>query len=226
MPSKKKILSPFLTYALFVLAIVLIGVNQYLILGYSTAPSKSSSLSGKSISLTGDAVQDATNAIVPTGIPDVYGDELGVSFDEPVKSLDTLAKLDRTISLSSLDEVAKAKYIEASKQISCEFCCGAQSVISPDGRAACGCSHSAAIRGLGLYLAKSHPDFTSDDILRETTKWKVLFFPGGMIKKAVAAMQAGLELSPTVLNDLTLLQKIDSKDLSSIGELPQMVGGC
>src|SRR3989338_426309 len=47
--------------------------------------------------------QDAINMMIPTGTPE-YGEELGVSFDDPVVSLSTLARLDRQLKLTGPDQ--------------------------------------------------------------------------------------------------------------------------
>src|SRR3989338_61308 len=211
-----------------VAAVVLI-INQWQIMaisdltGGSGGPSKGTKLNVK---LSGDVVQDAIKAVIPTGTP-IYGAELGVSFDDPITSIDILAKLDRQVPTTSLTEEEKARYISINSRISCEFCCGAAAVIFQDGRDACGCAHSASFRGLSKYLIKNHPtEWTDDEILLELTKWKALYYPKNMVEKAVAALENDMELTPAVLNDRYLLKKISAGDTTSIGDLPQMVGGC
>ena len=211
-----------------VAAVVLI-INQWQIMaisdltGGSGGPSKGTKLNVK---LSGDVVQDAIKAVIPTGTP-IYGAELGVSFDDPITSIDILAKLDRQVPTTSLTEEEKARYISINSRISCEFCCGAAAVIFQDGRDACGCAHSASFRGLSKYLIKNHPtEWTDDEILLEATKWKALYYPKNMVEKAVAALNNDLELTPAVLNDRDLLKKISAGDKTGIGELPTMVGGC
>ena len=211
-----------------VAAVVLI-INQWQIMaisdltGGSGGPSKGTKLNVK---LSGDVVQDAIKAVIPTGTP-IYGAELGVSFDDPITSIDILAKLDRQVPTTSLTEEEKARYISINSRISCEFCCGAAAVIFQDGRDACGCAHSASFRGLSKYLIKNHPtEWTDDEILLELTKWKALYYPKNMVEKAVAALENDMELTPAVLNDRDLLKKISAGDTTSIGDLPQMVGGC
>ena len=54
---------------------------------------------GNSSSSSAPVVDEAKQAaliekIIPKGIPEVYGQELGVSFDKPVEGLDVLAGLD------------------------------------------------------------------------------------------------------------------------------------
>ncbi|MBI2574269.1 hypothetical protein HYV82_00090 [Candidatus Woesearchaeota archaeon] len=161
----------------------------------------------------GDVVQNVIDAIIPKGTP-AYGEELGVSFDEPVTSLEILARLERKV---------------VGTKISCEFCCGAPSVIDGSGRNLCGCSHAASFQGLSKYLIKNHPDeWTDEQILAELTKWKALYYPKNMVEKGIAAVENGLALTPAVLNDRDLLKKLKTGDTSKIGtaDLPTMVGGC
>ncbi len=214
--------------AMVAIAAALLLFNQWQLMALSdltgsSSPSKGTKLSVK---LSGNVVQDAIKAVIPTGAP-AYGAELGVSFDDPITSIDILAKLDTEIPTNSLTADEKARYISINMRISCEFCCGAAAVIFQDGRDACGCAHSASFRGLSKYLIKNHPaEWADDEILLELTKWKALYYPKNMVEKAVAALENGLELTPAVLNDRDLLKKVKAGDTTSIGELPSMVGGC
>ena len=79
--------------------------------------------------------------------------------------------------------------------------------------------------GLSKYLIQN-TDMSDDDILWELTRWKALYYPRNMVEKGAAALQNGLELTPEVLNDRDLLKKLNAGNLDSIGDLPQMVGGC
>ena len=155
---------------------------------------------------TGDPVQDAINAVISTGVPDIYGAELGISFDEPVAGMNVLAKFDTSLKPSG---EALQRYIKAGTSISCEFCCGAKSITTQNGQAACGCAHSAAMRGLAKYLAINHgSEYTDEQILEELIKWKSLFFPKQMIQRFLDAQADG-----------------GNADLSSLN-VPSMVGGC
>ena len=154
---------------------------------------------------------------LPKGVPEIYGTELSVSFDKPVESLAVLSKLDGDLyedgllKVGQLDEAAKKRYIEISSSIACEYCCGATTLVFPDGNPACGCAHSAAMRGLAKYLLINHPDeFTDEQILGELVKWKTLFFPKQMYAKELKEKQAFSSGSsnPVVEN------------------VPDMVGGC
>jgi len=88
--------------------------------------------SGGTMIPTGVAAVQA--AVIPTGVPIIYGGELGISYDDispndqssADRTIRILGNLDRTITLEgeNLD-----RYIDITSQISCEYCCGAQSII-------------------------------------------------------------------------------------------------
>ncbi len=189
----------------------------------------------KGAAITGMAVQEATqgvntlgsNAIdvIPKGIPDVYGKELGVSFDDisaanPGKADATIRKLgilDQQITLTG-DNLER--YIDIASKISCEYCCGAESIIFENGQAACGCAHSFAMRGLAKYLIKEHgAQFSDDEILEEMGKWKTLFFPGQITQKASVLKEKGIELNYINLAS----NKYRGIEQGATGN---MVGGC
>ena len=139
--------------------------------------------------------------VIPKGIPEIYGKELGLSYDDvsstnQQKADSTIKKLgvlDQKLSLAGKD---KERYISIAGKISCEYCCGVDSIITKDGEAACGCAHSFAMRGLTKYLIKNHgSEFTDDAILEELGKWKTLFFPSALSKKAVVLKSKGIELN-------------------------------
>lgn len=73
-------------------------------------------------------------SVSPTGTPKVYGTELGIKYDDinpndPQKADKTIAKLqkyDETITLKGKD---LERYVTIASQISCEYCCGAGSII-------------------------------------------------------------------------------------------------
>ncbi len=223
---KNKILNHVVVFLVFAVAALTV-FNAFQIFAITSSSSSGGSTFKGSINVksSGNAVNDVIAALIPSGTPD-YGAALSVSYDDPVTSLNILAGLDRKIPMSSLSEEEKKRYINIGTQISCEFCCGAPSVIDNSGRDLCGCAHAASFRGLSKYMLQSYPELSDDEILMELTRWKSLFYPKNMVEKGVAAVDNGLELTPQVLNDRELLKKIKSNDVSSIGELPSMVGGC
>ncbi len=170
--------------AIGILLLVLFAYNSIQLLGAST----------------GDVTLVSASKIIPRGVPAIYGSELGISYDDvsasnPKKADATIrlmGNLDRTITLNGAD---LQRYIKISSKISCEFCCGAASIIFSDGRAACGCAHSYAMRGLAKYLITKHPDMSDDEILTEMAKWKVLFFPGIHETKAKVLSSQGININ-------------------------------
>ncbi len=173
----------------------------------------------------------SASEIMPTGTPKIYGEELKISYDDVStnnprladSTIKVLADIDRSETLTGVD---LQRYISVlytiENGISCEFCCGARSVIREDGSAACGCAHSFAMRGLTKYLIKSHGDeFSDEEILEEVAKWKVLFFPGIHETKAAVLKSEGIELNFINLGS-NKYRGIEKGQQSSGG----MVGGC
>lgn len=187
--------------------------------------------------LTGDLAQDAIKLVISSGIPKVYGSELGVSFDfdKVQDSINIMAQFDPTYGQKKIvltgDELKR--YIDIGLRIACEYCCGATSIVFKDGEAACGCAHSQAMRGLAAYLIKNHDEeYSNDEILRELSRWKGMFFPKQMIQKIAqqlqnsnftpdsAALVLGLKLPDYGKGSKTAPLP------SEIENLPGMVGGC
>jgi len=146
--------------------------------------------------------------VVPRGTPAIYGAELGIKYDDVSATNPTLA--DATIrKLATYDQQltlsgeSLQRYINIAGNISCEYCCGAPSIIFTKdqgqykaGDAACGCAHSYAMRGLAKYLITKHgSEFTDAQILEELGKWKTLFFPDVMAQKATVLQSKGIELN-------------------------------
>ena len=164
--------------------------------------------------------------VIPKGIPKIYGGELGISYDDisasdPKKAdegIKKLGSLDEQINLNGKD---LERYILVVSKISCEYCCGADSIITNDGKPSCGCAHSFAMRGLAKYLIKYHnSEVTDDEILEELGKWKTLFFPGKIKQKAGILKEKSIELS--YINLASNKYRGIEKEKGS-GE---MVGGC
>lgn len=139
--------------------------------------------------------------VIPKGIPRIYGAELGVNYDDVSASdqkkadasIQKLGALDQQIKLSGAD---KERYIAIASQMSCEYCCGVDSIIFKNGELACGCQHSFAMRGVAKYLIKNHgSEFTDEQILEELSKWKTLFFPAQMSKKAAVLKSKGIDIN-------------------------------
>ena len=154
--------------------------------------------------------QDAIAVMIPTGTPE-YSEALGgITFDDPIMSMEYLAKWYRTINseIKQNDPETWQRYLNlaaAPRGISCEFCCGigAQGITS-NGNLRCGCKHNPAILALSMGLMQN-TDYSDAEVLREVIKWKTMFFPRNMVGLA-------LEVAGT--------------DPSSLQSLPGMVGGC
>lgn len=164
---------------------------------------------------------NVVDIILSRGVPDGYGMEMNVSFDKIPESMEAMLKYDQSeygngqIKLS--DDKFK-RYINIGKQIACEFCCGAKTLVFDDGKAACGCKHSQAMRGLSAYLIEKHGgEYSDEQILRELAKWKGVYFPSAMVGKVSKEISAG-QYSPDVN---ALLVGIDTEKLKkSIKDAP------
>ena len=187
---------------------------------------------GKISSLTGNVIATgigtvSASEIIPKGTPNVYGEELGIKFDDVSVSNPQLA--DQTIKKlaayenKQLTQEQMQRYIKIGSSISCEYCCGAQSIIFSNGERACGCAHSYAMRGLAKYLLTEHPDMTDEEILNEMGKWKVLFFPGIHEQKAQVLESRGID-STNYINLASNLYRGAEKGQATGGS--SMVGGC
>jgi len=173
---------------------------------------------------TGVATVSASG-VIPSGVPGIYGAELGVSYDDispnnPRLADATIAKLTQYEDMELSDEEMQ-RYIKIAGSISCEYCCGAQSIIFSNGERACGCAHSYAMRGLAKYLLMNHPEMSDVEILSELGKWKVLFFPGIHEGKAQVLEAQGID-SLNYINLASNLYRGVEKGQASGG----MVGGC
>jgi len=226
-----------LVHILIIAATVAIALNTFMTFGI--APT--GRVASKSVALTGDALQDAINIVIPTGTPAVYGSELGVSFDDPLNSLNIISQLDPaygsskvfTKDTASNDEWGRYIEILTTPTITCEFCCGATTAVRSDGSPACGCQHVWAMRGLTAYLLRNHPDMSNDEIMTEVARWKALFFPKDMTSRFLVQTKSG-EYTPDMAAliagvDSAVVKNFASGDIpaaSSIQDMPGMVGGC
>lgn len=168
----------------------------------------------------------SASEIIPKGIPNVYGQELKVSYDDisatnSRTTEETIQKLS-AYEDSKLNNEQMQRYILIGSSISCEYCCGANSLIFSNGERACGCAHSYAMRGLAKYLIINHPDMDDAEILNELGKWKVLFFPGVHEQKAKALEANGIEATDYINLASNLYRGIEQGQTSGGG----MVGGC
>ncbi len=247
MNEEQKVQSEQWILGLLAIIVIIAGFNTYQIGKLSDLSSVGTPLQLQATGSSVQSVQQDTSTtktlealgVYPRGIPEIYGAELGISFDDV--SITDPTKADKTISiLGALDDKITLtgddlkRYIkvlyEDENGISCEYCCGARAVIFDSGEPACGCAHSYAMRGLTKYLITKHgAEFTDEQLLAEAGKWKLLFFPSLIENKAKILQDAGLS-DPTII-DLTsnkyrgIEQKASTKPAGSTGG-GGMVGGC
>jgi len=166
--------------------------------------------------------KEIKKSFMPSGVPEIYGQELGISFDEVQDAINKTAIFDPTygvdgkkIALTDLSTAELERYKKIGASIACEYCCGVKSLTKEDGTAACGCAHSQMMRGLAAYLIKNRSqEFTDEQILDELTKWKITYFPkqtlSAELDRMAKAGEPGIEQILKEFPDF----------------LPQMVGGC
>ena len=203
--------------------LAIIGILA-LVIVFNAGKIYSNSITGSLVS-TGLGTVSASD-IIPAGTPEVYGKELGVSYDDispnnPKLADATIAKLTQYEDIE-LNSEQMSHYIKIGSSISCEYCCGAKAIIFENGERACGCAHSYAMRGLAKYLLTEHPEMSDIEILSELGKWKVLFFPGIHEQKAQVLEANGID-SANYINLASNLYRGIEKGQTSSGE---MVGGC
>ena len=178
-------------------------------------------------SVTGETITVSASEIIPKGIPAVYGKEIGVSYDDispnnPALADATIAKLTRYEGMQLASDQME-RYIKIGLSISCEYCCGANAIIFPNGERACGCAHSYSMRGLAKYLLTKHPNMSDSEILSELGKWKVLFFPGIHEQKAQVLKDNGIDPTNYINLASNLYRGIEQGKTNNAGG---MVGGC
>ena len=151
--------------------------------------------------------QDAIDMMISQGTPE-YGAAMGVTFDDPVSSMNLLADNYPTIKADIQQNSPDVweRYLNLATKpvgISCEFCCGVgPKSINNKGDLTCGCAHNPAIQALTMLLMKD-TSYSDAEVLREAMRWKTLWFPRDMVGLALKA--AGGEVE---------------------SQLPGMVGGC
>lgn len=234
-------------FAIF-LIIVFVIVNEFLISTITLAV-------GSTKKTLWIAMNDKINKIFPQkismnivdiimahGVPDGYGAEMNVSFDRVQESMNIMKVYDQSEYGNGQIKLTGDKmnrYIKIGKMIACEFCCGAAALVYDDGKPACACAHSQAMRGLMAYLIEKHGNEYSDDqILHELARWKGVYFPAQMVKKMTNEVSGG-SYSPDINALLTgvdknkLKQSIENAPASPANNgagapspLPGQQGGC
>jgi hypothetical protein len=151
---------------------------------------------------------DAIAVMIQTGTPE-YGEAMGVSFDDPVASMESMAAAYGALKNQAQEDPGVwQRYLSlaaAPTGISCEFCCGigAQGIDSK-GNSRCGCKHNPALQTVTLWLMMN-TDYSDAEILKEAYEWKAIWFPKNMVG---------------------LASQIAGGDTSVLEHLPGMVGGC
>ena len=91
--------------------------------------------SGGDIKLSGNLGEDAVKLAVMTGAPDRYGQEMGVNFDQVQQSMNVMKQFDPTYGSQKItlqgDDLKR--YTDVGLRISCEYCCGANAIVFPNG---------------------------------------------------------------------------------------------
>ena len=151
---------------------------------------------------------------------------MGVSYDDvspkdPRLADNTIRKLSQYEDLD-LNPAQMERYILIAGSISCEYCCGAPSIIFSNGERACGCAHSYAMRGVAKYLLINNPEMSDLEILSELGKWKVLFFPEIHESKAKVLEENGIDSTDYINLASNLYRGIEQGQTSG----GSMVGGC
>jgi hypothetical protein len=158
------------------------------------------------------------SSFMPSGVPDIYGQELNVSFDNVQDAINKVRAFGPTYGTGTRKIVLAGenleRYINIGQQIACEYCCSAKTLVRRDGVAACGCAHSIMMRGLAAYLIENHPELSDERILEELNTWKIAYFP----KKTLMARLGEMEKAGD-----TGIKEIQ-KEFPDF--LPKMVGGC
>ena len=209
----------------FVVQIAIIAVLAILLVYNIGKSSGGGSVTGSAIA-TGIGTVSASE-IIPKGIPEIYGSELGVKYDDvsannPQTTEAAIQKLSSYEDLE-LTKEQMTRYIKIGSSISCEYCCGAQAIIFSNGQRACGCAHSYAMRGLAKYLLTKNPDMSDTEILNELGKWKVLFFPGVHTQKAQALKAQNIDPTNYINLASNLYRGAEKGQATGSGG---MVGGC
>lgn len=193
------------------------------------AATQSNQLSGGQQAVGGVDLKALEKKVLSKGVPDAYGAKLGISYDNVQQAMDVMKVYDDGKPMA--DAALNARYVKIAGAISCEYCCGVQTIIFPNGQAACGCAHSYAMRGLAKYLLANNPEMGDDRILEELAKWKSLFFPQQSMEKAVQFSLAGkdinqIDLQSNKYRGFTAPVQAGSASSGGIGSYAKQVGGC
>ena len=132
---------------------------------------------------TGDIAQDLVNNVIPRGTP-WYGQEAGLSFDDPVAAQQLWAK-GRGIQLSSDGQKRWERIVNS---FTCDYCCGSPQ--NPTIITRCGCAHSQAAQGMAKWFIKNYGDkYSDEEIYGEMARWYALWYPGPTIKRIMQELE-------------------------------------
>ncbi len=133
--------------------------------------------------LSGDAVQDLLNNLVPTGTP-FYGTQAGVSFDDPVGAQKAWQK-GLGVQLTAAEQERWNRIVNS---FTCDYCCGSPQ--RPTIITHCGCAHSRAAQGMAKWFIKYYGNSYSDEeIYGEMARWYALWYPKGTIERIIQEAQ-------------------------------------
>ena len=131
---------------------------------------------------TGDVVQDLVNNVVPSGTP-WYGQEAGVSFDDPIAA----QKLWGKGGAIQLDSAQSERWSRIVNSFTCDYCCGSPE--QPTVITHCGCAHSIAAQGMAKWFIKNYGDkYSDEEIYGEMARWYALWYPGPTVKRIAQEM--------------------------------------
>lgn len=153
--------------------------------GYRTIVKPLPTISELSLSPpTGDVAQDIVNNVVPTGTP-WYGQEAGVSFDDPITAQNLWAK-GRAIQLSPEEQKRWERIVNS---FTCDYCCGSPQ--QPTIITRCGCAHSAAAQGMAKWFIKNYGGkYSDEEIYGEMARWYAVWYPGPTVQRIVQELHA------------------------------------
>ncbi len=131
---------------------------------------------------TGDVVQDLVNNVIPSGTP-WYGQETGVSFDDPL----TAQKLWGNGQSIQLDSAQTERWNRIINSFTCDYCCGSPQ--QPTIITRCGCAHSQAAQGMAKWFIQNYGDkYSDEEIYGEMARWYALWYPGPTVKRIAQEM--------------------------------------
>ncbi len=121
---KQRIKGDTIVTSLLAIALILMVFNQFQLL----------TLKSGDMNLATGMVTANAQDVTPKGVPEIYGDELKISYDDVSpndpdkadKTIEILSNFDRTLTLDGKD---LERYIAVGSEISCEYCCGAKSIV-------------------------------------------------------------------------------------------------